>query len=276
MLKTVVDITKTFRKGIRVVLKGRVTARALVLAQAQGSRRLRAYQVTAHRSAATAQGGITFQTFCSERMVSANSMEGKKQEGTFWDDRWVNNDTPWDMGTPTPALISQLEKVPKGTALVPGCGAAYDLNTLAKHCTRVVGLDISPTALEKARSICKGHSNVDIVQGDAFEIDLGTEFDFIFDYTFFCALPPARRDEWGSAIAKFLKPGGKLLTLVFPIDEASAFDPDAEGPPFPVSVAAYERVLLPRGFSKVSEARSEASISPRRDREKVVWWVKDL
>mmetsp|Transcript_5641 Transcript_5641/g.10279 ORF Transcript_5641/g.10279 Transcript_5641/m.10279 type:complete len:81 (+) Transcript_5641:694-936(+) len=71
-----------------------------------------------------------------------------------------------------------------------------------------------------------------------------------------------------------VKDGGKLLTLVFPIDEENAFNPDASGPPFPVSVAYYEKVLCPHGFVKLSEEASDASVSPRKDKELVVWWEK--
>ncbi len=75
-------------------------------------------------------------------------------------------------------------------------------------------------------------------------------------------------------MASLLKPGGKLLTLVFPIDEQMAFSPEATGPPYPVSVAAYEKVLGPHNVVKVSEGASDASVKPRRERERVVWWRK--
>lgn len=39
-----------------------------------------------------------------------------------------------------------------------------------------------------------------------------------YDYTFLCALEPAARERWASQYAKIVKPGGQLLTVVFPID----------------------------------------------------------
>ena len=110
--------------------------------------------------------------------------------------------------------------------------------------------------------------------GDFFEHSFPKKFDFVFDYTFFCAIPPTRRPDWGARMGDLVKPGGKLLTLVFPIDEANAFNPEAKGPPFPVSIAAYEKVLLGNGFEKVSERHSEVSVKPRREFERVVWWQK--
>lgn len=195
--------------------------------------------------------------------------------GTNWEQRWQTKNTPWDLGTVTPALSEQLDRIPKGaTGLVPGCGAAYDLSAIATRCKSVTGVDISGTAIEVAKSKVK-EENVDFVLGNFFDYHLfDHHFDFIFDYTFFCAIDMGMREEWGKRMSSLLKPGGKLLTLVFPIDETKAFDLTAEGPPFPVSVAAYEKVLSCHGIRKLSETASEASVSPRREKELVVWWEK--
>jgi hypothetical protein len=74
------------------------------------------------------------------------------------------------------------------------------------------------------RERCAGVQGASVVCGDFFSADLGGQFDFTFDYTFFCALPPSLREKWGRRHAELLKPGGKLLTLAFPIgtDEVSA------------------------------------------------------
>jgi hypothetical protein len=84
---------------------------------------------------------------------------------------------------------------------------------------------------------------------DFFELAVTDEekFDVVYDYTyvnhqtthmlfsdrvfrFFVAIPPNTRPAWGSQMCKLVKPGGYLITLVFPIDE-----PKLEGPPFMVS-----------------------------------------
>jgi SAM-dependent methyltransferase len=194
---------------------------------------------------------------------------------TNWEQRWQTKETQWDLGGVTPALKEELEKLPmtSGEALVPGCGAAYDLSAIATRFEFVTGIDLAPSAVEIAREKNK-NEKIEVVLGNFFEHQFPKKFDFVFDYTFFCAIQPTRRSEWGARMGDLVKPGGKLLTLVFPIDEANAFNPEAKGPPFPVSIAAYEKVLLANGFKKVSERQSEASVKPRRQMERVVWWER--
>jgi len=107
---------------------------------------------------------------------------------SIWETLWADGITPWDLGGPTPALRAELGRryrllrrkamagIPR-CVLVPGCGAGYDLVTLARHfdnlivktkapdsdsaesshldtlsyrrCT-VVGLDVSETSLDRA------------------------------------------------------------------------------------------------------------------------------
>uniref|UniRef100_A0A0E0IPF5 Methyltransferase domain-containing protein n=3 Tax=Oryza TaxID=4527 RepID=A0A0E0IPF5_ORYNI len=66
-----------------------------------------------------------------------------------WEKSWEAAVTPWDLGKPTP-IIEHLVKsgtLPKGRAL------GYDVVALASPERFVVGLDISSTAVEKAKQI---------------------------------------------------------------------------------------------------------------------------
>ncbi len=42
-----------------------------------------------------------------------------------WEQNWTEGVTPWDLQGPTPALLTLLKnaELPKGRALVPGCGS---------------------------------------------------------------------------------------------------------------------------------------------------------
>lgn len=42
-------------------------------------------------------------------------------------------------------------------------------------------------------------------------------FSFAFDYTFYCALPPSMRKQWGARYAEVIRPGGILVCLAFPL-----------------------------------------------------------
>lgn len=119
-------------------------------------------------------------------------------------------------------------------------------------------------------------------------------FALAYDYTFFCALPPASRPDWARAYASLLRdPGSVLITQIFPSvpapgrgveelpdGEREAFlaafrsnEPEAadaaaalraaEGPPWPVSPECYERVLSSVGFDLVSCDAVPATLSHR-------------
>ena len=171
---------------------------------------------------------------------------------------------------------------------MPGCGSGYDVAALAKtsFAPIVTGLDIAPEAIERARSLgladtVPGTSTstststipgTTLICGDFFTHPLDP-FDLVFDYTFFCALPPAMRGRWGERTAALVKPGGRLLTLAFPLaPDETALDPAAKGPPFPVCERAYSAALEKHGLVKESGPyRSELSA---REAEMVLWWVR--
>lgn len=48
------------------------------------------------------------------------------------------------------------------------------------------------------------------------------------------------REHWGRRMAEIVKPGGHLITLMYPIDPDRARD---DGPPFPVDSEAYSLAL---------------------------------
>ena len=85
----------------------------------------------------------------------------------------------------------------------------------------------------------------DICKGSFFDLpeDESQKFDFIYDYTFLCALDPSIRTAWAEKMARLLKPDGELLTLIFPIRENST-----SGPPFQVSLELFSDLLTPVGF----------------------------
>ena len=159
-----------------------------------------------------------------------------------WTTLWKQGLTLWDLNGPTPVLVDEVKKAIERqhlslneTVLVPGCGAAYDVKSLSdigmKH---VVGIDLAEEAIERAIIINENVPNIDLFCGDFF-LDkrlMNESFSFVFDYTFFCAIPPSLRSKWGARVASLLKPGGRLLTLAFPIaDDVIANDPDVAGPP---------------------------------------------
>lgn len=143
---------------------------------------------------------------------------------------------------------------------VPGCGRGYDVVAFARAgAAEAVGLELSPAAAEAARGYIRaelggeeGAAAAEIREGDFFDpaVVPSAAFDLGYDLTFLCALHPSMRERWAQGWARALKPGGTLITACFPIDASR--DQNA-GPPWPLTPALYERLLVGSGlpFRKV-------------------------
>ncbi|ESQ39019.1 hypothetical protein EUTSA_v10001708mg [Eutrema salsugineum] len=67
---------------------------------------------------------------------------------------------------------------------------------------------------------------------------------------------------------ELMNPGGELITLMFPLDDRVG------GPPYQVSVSAYEELLIPLGFEVISIVDNELAADSRKGIEKVGRWKK--
>ncbi len=183
-----------------------------------------------------------------------------------WELAWREGRTGWDAGAPAPALVELVARgvLPEGCALVPGCGAGYDVFALASERREVVGLDVAPTAarrfeaLREERGVAEDRAR--IVTEDFFAFDAGP-FDVIFDYTFLCAIDPSMRPAWADRMDALLAPEGELVTLIFPATDAPPF---GSGPPFDLRPAQVRALLEPRGFEAI-ELRPVTRSHPGRE-----------
>ncbi|KXJ87624.1 S-adenosyl-L-methionine-dependent methyltransferase [Microdochium bolleyi] len=160
-------------------------------------------------------------------------------------------------------------------ALVPGCGRGYDVLLLSSLGYDVIGVDLSPVGIQRAREHAEERrrdgsyplassgnttgasvepGTFTFVEGDFFKDDWleqvsgsdgdgdgkAKEFDLIFDYTFGCALPPQARPLWAGRLSSLLaREGGRLVCLEFP----SAKSPDEPGPPWAMPPHVYVEYL---------------------------------
>ena len=186
-------------------------------------------------------------------------------DAAAWDERWKKADTPWDMNAPAPPLVAAVARgdvAPPARVLVPGCGSGNDARFLAARGFDVVGIDISETALAKARELAaKDGVRAEFALVDLFAPprSLGA-FDVVWEHTCFCAIDPSRRDEYVDAVAASLRPRGRLFGLFFLIRPET-------GPPFGATIeeirARFARrfdidVLRPADDSHEKRAGKEA------------------
>jgi len=200
-----------------------------------------------------------------------------------WDRAWEENATFWDNGYEQKALVEALESPvlnlpPKGRALVPGCGRGYDAVYIAhKLPYTTIGMDLSPKAVEAAKQYASSsplglQNKLDLTfsAGDFFTYKVSPEeqFDLVYDYTFFCAIPHELREGWGKQMRDLVKPGGYLITLAFPLDGDRK-----GGPPYSVNLPAYVAVLG-EGWEKVLDKIPDEVVGTSVGRMRLVIYKK--
>jgi SAM-dependent methyltransferase len=89
------------------------------------------------------------------------------------------------------------------------CHIGLDTVSWARECREAVGVDFSPASLARARDIAAdaGVENVSFVEGDVLEVDLGREFDVVFN-TFGVLGWLDDLDAWAGTLADHVRPGG--------------------------------------------------------------------
>ena len=185
-----------------------------------------------------------------------------------WEECYRAGNIPWDKAAPAPELEYALrEGMLGGRVLVPGCGRGHDVRAIAAGgAEEVVGLDLAPSAVIEAEK--KGTPlNASFRHGDLFNApaEFKERFDWVWEHTCFCAIPPDARLNYVSAVRSMLRPGGKLLALFF-------LDPDVNtaegGPPFGTSKPELDATFSD-AFTVEREWLPRAAYSGREGRELV-------
>jgi methyl halide transferase len=136
----------------------------------------------------------------------------------YWSGRYSNNTTGWDIGavsTPLKEYIDQLQD--KNIAiLIPGCGNSYEAEyLLQKGFSNITLIDISAVLCNNLEQKLQPYlsSGLKIICADFFELQ--GQYDLIIEQTFFCALDPSLRKAYADKMYQLLKPGGKLVGVLF-------------------------------------------------------------
>jgi len=166
----------------------------------------------------------------------------------FWHERWQDNRIGFHGDAPLPLLKKHWPALglPAGSRVfVPLCGKSLDMAWLAEAGHRVLGIELSPLAVEQffderrlRPHIVEGPAGVhytagayELVVGDAFAIPQALLADCagVYDRAALVALPPDMRATYADTAWRRLPAGcrGLLVTLEYPQSERA-------GPPFSV------------------------------------------
>jgi|SRR5579862_3594932 len=134
-----------------------------------------------------------------------------------WNDAYVKNELPWDTGEPDEQLVAFVRagRIAPGAALDVGAGTGTNVLWLAQQGFDVLGVDLSPRAIEMARGKAKGTARCRFEVGDFLAAPPTGPFAFVFDRGCFHVFDEAAdRARFAANVAACLAPGGVWLSMI--------------------------------------------------------------
>lgn len=147
-----------------------------------------------------------------------------------WESRYVADDAPWDSGIVCSDLRDVVTRgvASTGRALELGCGTGTNAVWLAQRGFAVVAVDISPTAIARARERAAAVGvAVDFRVGDVLVAPPGDGFEFVFDRGVLHVMEGVQRSAFARTVRGALAPTGLWMSMLGSADETS----DEPGPP---------------------------------------------
>lgn len=154
------------------------------------------------------------------------SWETFYREKPVWSIGWLEHPDDW---------LRQLIKdgtIRKGTALDLGCGSGEKAVYLTKNGFKVVGVDLSPTALREAKTLAQREKvSVEFRVADATNLVILKEpFDFLLDFATFHIIPEDNRNDYLNEIFRLTKTGLSPLPVADFRNPPKAETPDTPRP----------------------------------------------
>jgi thiopurine S-methyltransferase len=171
-------------------------------------------------------------------------------EKEFWLERWKKEEIGFHQNETNPYLSQYwqgLHLAPGGKVFVPLCGKSLDMLWLRKQGHAVLGIELSPLAVEsffKENGYALQHAtrhpfecyeadDIRILCGDFFNLkkeDMA-QVGAVYDRASLVALPPAMRERYARHLVSILPAATQILLITFDYPQA-----EMSGPPFAVSV----------------------------------------
>lgn len=129
---------------------------------------------------------------------------------------------PWDIGAPQPEVVRLADDGELvGDVLDVGCGTGENALLLAARGLRVMGIDASPAAIERARAKAAERGlAVPFLVADALDLArLRRRFETVLDCGLFHVFGREARRSYAHSLCEVLSPGGTLHLLCFSDEE---------------------------------------------------------
>lgn len=169
----------------------------------------------------------------------------------FWQDRFARRQTPWDRGTANPQLQAWLDagllapQALNGAVAVPGCGAGYEVERLARVGCEVIAIDYASAAVSLTQErLANAQLRAEVVQADVLNWDPQAPLAAVYEQTCLCALHPDDWTRYCARVQRWLRSGGRLFALFVQLRRDTAASGFVEGPPYHCDINAM-RALFP-------------------------------
>lgn len=175
----------------------------------------------------------------------------------FWHDRWRRGEIGWHKDEINVHLQEHWPRLGAAAGervFVPLCGKSLDMLWLAARGHRVLGVEVSPIAVEAffAENGLKPEvlpeppftrwrvDEVEVLCGDFFDLVPGhlAGVNAVFDRASLIAMPPELRPRYAEHLQALLAPGTRVLLITLDYDQS-----EMAGPPFSVPAGEVTALL---------------------------------
>lgn len=187
----------------------------------------------------------------------------------YWNSRYLEDKAGWDLGSISTPLKDYFDQLTDKTIsiLVPGAGNAYEVEYLFERGFKNTFLcDLAEAPLQNFQRRCPGFNPAHLLKQNFFNLE-ENKYDLIVEQTFFCAIDPTLRKAYAEKAFRLLKPGGKLVGVLF----SDIFS--SPGPPFGGTAEEYQGYFKDLFKFKTFET-AHNSINPRAERELFINLIK--
>ena len=169
-------------------------------------------------------------------MTADAEQRAARRTREHWEARYQEGQTPWDDGQPWRPLPDILARfVPPGGRIVDiGCGHGGKAAQMAALGYCALGIDISQTAVDKARRLTAGlDGELELRRADFLEESPDAPFDLAFDRSVWSTFDESGRTAFARHVAQWLVPGGYWISLTGCADNRDPLtgEPDPRGYP---------------------------------------------
>ena len=194
----------------------------------------------------------------------------------FWHQRWQNNQIGFHLDRVNPWLQQFLPKLDlqRGQQIfLPLCGKSKDILWLHEQSYRVLGIDISPIAIQSffsenrliPETTARGHftvwcsGNIELLCGDFFSLTSADLADVagVYDRAASIAFPPDLRKRYAERLAQRLPDGARTLLITL-----EYFQDQMQGPPFSVEESEVHALYGPANIVRLLYGHDVLAANP--------------